>query len=358
MPGSRATSSVLELAERVLDPEVRDDEVLLVHERTDARVDLEQPAADPLHALVVVQVEVADHLARELHEVRPVDGLERHREAGEELLARARLVEDHLSLVGEEVDGDLGRVDVLHQHELGERLVAGEEVDEVVERHVAVDRLLVEQVVDAIDVRGEDAEAARALGYRRLEAHGHVRVAELAGAGDELLEARRPEQLGLRDRDLAAGRVHDRLVAGDLDAAHAVGEHARAERLEHVAVARHRLDLVRGLDEEQVRALALDHGGEPRDVLRRGAGRHEAEAVAHEPADGVRAHVDAVDVDLALAVRLELADEGARAGAAGCSQDDLEWGQGHADSVPDGAVRGARGSSGRPRTPRRTRSRC
>ena len=95
---------------------------------------------------------MADDLARELHELRAVDGLERHREAGEELLTRARLVEDDLALVGEEVDGDLGRVDVLHEHEVREGLVAGEEVDEVVQRHVAVDRLLVEQVVDAVDV--------------------------------------------------------------------------------------------------------------------------------------------------------------------------------------------------------------
>ena len=134
----------------------------------------------------------------------------------------------------------------------------------------------------------------------------------------------------LRHGDLAAGGVHRRLVAGDLDAAHAVGEHAGAERLEDVAVARHRLDLVRGLDEEDVGALALDDSGERRDVLRRGPRRYEAEAVAQEAADGVGAHVDAVDVDLALAVGLELADEGARAGAAGGGEHELERRERHA----------------------------
>src|SRR5450756_279374 len=65
----------VQLAQRVLDAEVRDDEVLLVHERAHARVDLEQLAADPLHALVVVEPQVADDLARELLEVGAVDGL-------------------------------------------------------------------------------------------------------------------------------------------------------------------------------------------------------------------------------------------------------------------------------------------
>src|SRR5674476_357149 len=65
----------VQLAQRVLDAEVRDDEVLLVHERAHAWVDLEQLAADPLHALVVVQAEVADDLARELHKAGAVDGL-------------------------------------------------------------------------------------------------------------------------------------------------------------------------------------------------------------------------------------------------------------------------------------------
>src|SRR5665647_939311 len=67
----------VQLAQRVLDAEVRDDEILLVHERAHARVDLEQLAADPLNALEVVERQVEDDLATELHEVGPVDGLER-----------------------------------------------------------------------------------------------------------------------------------------------------------------------------------------------------------------------------------------------------------------------------------------
>ena len=210
----------------------------------DARVDLEQLAADPLHALEVVQVKVTDDLARELHELRTVDGLERHGEAGEELLAGAGLVKDDFALVGEEVHGDLGGVDVLHQHELRERLDVAEEVLDLRQRHVAVDRTLVQQLVHAVDLGGKDAEAARTLGHRRLEAHRHLGVAEVAGSGDELFEARRPEQHRLGDGDLGAGGVHARLVAGDLDAGQAVGHDLCAERLEDVAMAGHRLDLV------------------------------------------------------------------------------------------------------------------
>ena len=120
-----------DLAERALDAEVRDVQILLVDDRRDARVDLDDVLADELDVEEVLDLERRDDPLGELHQrvVRERD--EVHRQAGAHRLARLRVAEHDAASVGDAVDRALASLGELHHEQL--RLVLAEQLDELLE---------------------------------------------------------------------------------------------------------------------------------------------------------------------------------------------------------------------------------
>ena len=122
--GRALTSSSLQLAQRELDPQVRKDEVLLVHEGGDPRIHLDEAVADELDADEHVQTEGAADVASCCDELRQVDRAERHRDTRPDGLAGLDLVEHDLAVATKASTTNSGPVDVLHEQKPRERPAA------------------------------------------------------------------------------------------------------------------------------------------------------------------------------------------------------------------------------------------
>src|SRR5207248_3689089 len=105
---------VRDLAERTLDAEPRDVQILLVHDRRDPRVDLDHLLADELDVEEVLDLELGDEPASDLLELRIVERDEVHREPGAHRLARLRVAEHDPPPVGDPVDRALAAGRELH----------------------------------------------------------------------------------------------------------------------------------------------------------------------------------------------------------------------------------------------------
>src|SRR6476469_8384992 len=88
---------VRELADRALDAEVRQVQILLVDDRRDARVDLDHVLADELDVEEVLDPELRDDHVADAHQLRVVERLEVHREPGAHRLTRLRVPEHDLA---------------------------------------------------------------------------------------------------------------------------------------------------------------------------------------------------------------------------------------------------------------------
>ena len=108
-----------DLAERALDAEVGEVQVLLVDDRRDPRVDLDHVLADELDVEEVLDLELGDDPFRQLHQGRVLERLEVHREAGAHRLAGLRVAEQDASPVGDAVDRPLLAGRELHHEQLG-----------------------------------------------------------------------------------------------------------------------------------------------------------------------------------------------------------------------------------------------
>ncbi len=186
-----------DLAEGVAHRQVRQVEIFLVHDRRDARVDLEQAVADELDVDEPVETELAREPVGGRDELGPVDRLEPHREAGAHRLARLRVAEHEPAVAADAVDRVLGPVDELHDEQRRE-VLGTDRVERLLDRERQRPGARLEQRPAAVDVRGEDAEAARALGGGRLHADVVRGVAERLGGRPELV--RRASRGGSRAR--------------------------------------------------------------------------------------------------------------------------------------------------------------
>src|SRR5579862_1168313 len=82
---------VRELADRPLDAEVGQVEVVLVHDRRDARVDLDHVLADELDVEEMLDPELGDDRVSDLHQSLVLERDEVHREPCPHSLARLRM---------------------------------------------------------------------------------------------------------------------------------------------------------------------------------------------------------------------------------------------------------------------------
>src|SRR5215831_16731092 len=103
-----------DLADRALDAEVREVEVLLIDDRRDPRVDLDHVVADELDVEEVLDPELGDDRAPELHQALVGERDEVHGEPGAHALAGLRVAEDDLAPVRDPVDRPLGAGRELH----------------------------------------------------------------------------------------------------------------------------------------------------------------------------------------------------------------------------------------------------
>ncbi len=174
----------------------------------------------------------------------------------------------------------------------------------------------------AVDVRVEDAKAARARCVDRLEADGPVRIAELPGGGGERLAPANAAPTGGGDADLVEERVELGLVVGAPDGLGRAHEHRQSVFGEPFTGAGQPGQIVGRLRQDRVDPFSL---AESQDFVRKGLvrpWRHPRERVAEESADGPLAHVAADQPDRPLAVLTECPEEccGARC-AARCDED-------------------------------------
>ena len=307
----------------MLEAEVRKIQVLLVDDRGDARVDLDDGVADELDVEEVVERERAGDPARHAHQAVVLEGLEVHREPCPHRLPRLRVPEQHAAAVGDAVDRSLAALDQLHD----EQLVAadfGQELGDLLEPHREAARALVQELVSAIDRGIENAEAAGARARHRLEADRRVRVAQLRGSARQLASPAHASPAGRVNAELVEERIALGLVVRDPDRLRARDEHDHAPLREGRLGLGERRQVVRGLRQDGVDALPpaqLEHGfGEDRAR----PGRHLPERVAQPPADSQLLHVTADELQLALAVCAQGANERRRAGGAAGGDEDAE----------------------------------
>src|ERR687897_1208696 len=202
---------VRDLAERALDAEVREVEVVLVDDRRDARVDLDHVLAHELDVEEPLDRELLDELVRRLHQLLVLERHEVHRKPRPHRLARLRVAEHHALTVGDPVDRALTAGGELHHEQVGTALVR-EQLDRLLEPHRHRPGALVEQLVRAVDGRVEDAEAAGAGGEDGLETDRSVGVAELLGGRRDLGGAVDAAEMGPLDAEALQQGIALRLV--------------------------------------------------------------------------------------------------------------------------------------------------
>ena len=309
---------VRDLAERALDAEVGQVQVVLVDDRRDARVDLDHVLADELDVEEPLDRELLDELVGGRHQLLVLERDEVHREPGAHRLARLRVAEDDALAVRDPVDRALAAGRELHHEQVGAAL-GGQQLDRLLEPHRDRAGPLVQELVRAVDGRVEDAEAARAGGEDGLEADGAVRVAELVGGRRHLGGAVDAPEVGASDAEPLQQRVGLRLVVRAVDRVGRGDEHRHREA---VAVRRQPLEVEGGLRQHDVDALPLDDLEHRVGEARIGAGRDEVEGVAEVAADRPLAHVGADEPHRPLAVRAQPLQQRRRARRAGGGDED------------------------------------
>ena len=281
-----------DLAERALDAEVRDVQILLVDDRRDARVDLDHVLADELDVEEVLDLERRDDPLGELHQRVVVERDEVHREAGAHRLARLRVAEHDAAPVGDAVDRPLAALGELHHEQL--RLVVAEQLDELLEAQRLRDaRAVREQLLVPVRAGGQDPEAARARREDRLHGDVALRVAELARRRRDGGAAARAAEVGRRHAEAAQQRVRLGLVVRP---PHGLGRRDEHRNRKRLARGGERGQVVRRLRQHDVDALALDELEQRRRrTTDRPTAATSAKRVAEVPPDRALAHVDADD---------------------------------------------------------------
>ena len=116
----------------MLDAEVRQVEIFLVHDGRDPRIDFDHVLADELDVEEVVEPQLSDDSCRDLQQRRITQRFEVHREPGSHRLPRLRVAEQHLSRARNAVDGALSSLGQLHHEQIGPTFL-GEHLEHVLE---------------------------------------------------------------------------------------------------------------------------------------------------------------------------------------------------------------------------------
>ena len=312
----RAQLVVRDLAERALDAEVRQVQILLVDDRRDARVDLDHVLADELDVEEVLDPELGDDRVRR---APSAPGRRASRST-----SRARRASPRASSGGRA--RSRGRSRSRRSSARGpsrapSRAARCRSSTDARISTASSSRIetepgpLAQQLVGAVDGRVEDAEAARAGREHRLEADRPLGVAELARRGLDLAPRRRRGGSPAPEARAGAG-------ARTSPPCRSSGGSRRATR-RAPAIASKRstcagepFEVERRLRQDRVGALALGDlaASRPGSAGSAPAG-HEVERVAEVAADRALAHVGADEPHLALAVLAQRAQERRRARA-------------------------------------------
>src|SRR5205823_12002457 len=173
-----------DLAQRTLDPEIGQVEILLVDDRGDPCVDLDHEVTDELDVEEVLDAELRDDSLRDLKQPVIVQRLEVHREPGTHRLARLGVPEHELTGTRNAIDRSLASLRELHHEEVWAPFL-GQHLEDILETHRKVPGTFLDQLLGAVDRGVEDAKSARARARDRLEAARARRVAELCRSGGE-----------------------------------------------------------------------------------------------------------------------------------------------------------------------------
>ena len=187
-PGVRGELLVVELAERVLETEVGQVQILLVDDRRDPWVDLDHRVADELDVEEVIELELGGDRGGDVDQLGVVECLEVHRQPGAHLLARLGMAEHDPAFPGDPVDRPLAAAGELHDERLG--LVVAEELDQLLQAQRLRDAgAVLEELPTAVGGGRKDTKAPRPGGDQRLEGDILGRVAELVRGPAEALGA-------------------------------------------------------------------------------------------------------------------------------------------------------------------------
>jgi hypothetical protein len=276
--------------------------------------------ADELDVEEVLDLQLADDLVGDVHQLGVVERHEVHRETRAHSLARLRMAEDDALAVRDAVDRSLAAGRELHHEQL--RVVVSQQLDELLQPQRLRDPRPVRQKLFApVSPRREDAKAARARREHGLQRHVPVRIAELACRLRGGRAAANAPPRRAAHPDPVEKRVRLRLVVRAANRLRRRHEHRHRKRLPR---SRKPGQVERRLWEDGIRPLALHDRANLVGEARVRPGRDDVELVAEMPADCALLHVGSDQAQVALAVVAQRAQQRSGPGRARRGDDDGE----------------------------------